>query len=904
MQGSYDVSLIILSIIVSVFASFTALGLAQRLAQSTGTVRYAWLGAAAIAMGGGIWAMHFVAILAFSLPVPITYDLTLTLLSLAVAIIFTALGIHLAFRRGVGAINLLFAGTLMGLGVVSMHYIGMAAMQMAAIVTYNWFFVALSIAIAIAASMAALWLSFKLNSILGKIAGAVCMGTAVCGMHYTGMYAATCSPAASSPVTRFSGIDPAWLAGGIAAVTIIVLFLGLVLALVDQHLEGRATVAAERLRHINAELEMRVDERTAALTRINQALQTSEARFRRVVEAAPNAIVTINEAGLIEMVNAQAEMLFGYRREELLGQAVEILVPERFRSHHPEQRQSFFRDPQSRAMGAGRDLFGVKKDGTEFPVEIGLNPIETDDGTLVLSAIVDISERRAAEAALRKGAEDFRYLFQSNPLPMWVYESGSLKFLKVNKAAVLNYGYSRDEFLAMRLTDIRPPEDIRKLMENLESATGDYQKTHNWRHRRKNGDIIRVDIFSHALIFEGKDARLTVALDVTQRNVAEEQLRQAQKMDAIGQLTGGVAHDFNNLLAVIQGNLESIGDRVRVDPATSELVEDALKATEHGASLTHQLLAYSRQQPLEPRVLDLDKVISEMATMLRRTLEESIKVDAVIALDMWKVRIDPHQLQNALLNLAVNARDAMPNGGELTIEGSNVTLDDHYVANNADVAAGRYALISVSDTGAGMPPEVINRAFEPFFTTKAVGHGTGLGLSMVYGFVKQSGGHIKIYSEVGLGTTIKLYLPSAETAGSATEELETKTAAPRSAGGEVIMVVEDDPSVRKLTVRLLAELGYVTIEAQDGASALRALAEVPRIDLFFTDVVLPGGMNGAILARKAKALRPDLKILYMSGYTRNAVLHNGELDTGVQLLTKPFRRVDLALKIRQILSNA
>ncbi len=655
----------------------------------------------------------------------------------------------------------------------------------------------------------------------------------------------------------------------------------------------------------------------------DEAARRALDRFQRVVEAAPNAMVLSNASGAIEMVNTEAERLFGYDRSELLGQQIEILLPARLRGHHPALRQSYAAMPVSRPMGAGRELFGMRKNGSEFPVEIGLNPIETQDGSMILSAIVDISERRRAteelkkrteelnveveqrrqaEAALRKSSAEFRYLFRNNPLPMWVYDAASLKFLEINDSAVLGYGFSRDEFLKMSIFDIRPPEEVARLQKNLAVETASYQQSSNWMHRRKDGGIIRADIFSHAITFEGKSARLIVALDVTKRNETEEQLRQAQKMEAIGQLTGGVAHDFNNLLAIIQGNLELIKERIETDPRLSEMAGDALRATERGAVLTQHLLAYSRQQPLEPHVLALESVVADLTSMLSRTLEETIQVEASIAPDIWKVRIDPHQLENSLLNLAVNARDAMPAGGKLTIEASNSILDELYAAENADVTPGNYVMIAVTDTGVGMSSETIGRAFEPFFTTKTVGRGTGLGLSMVYGFVKQSGGHIKIYSEIGHGTTVKLYLPSAQEETAAAHALRREAVVPKGNQGEVILVVEDDAAVRKLAIRLLTELGYETISAEDGGAALKILETDARIDLLFTDVVMPGGMNGPALARKAQIHRPDLRVLYMSGYTKNAILHNGELDEGVHLLAKPFRKIDLATKVRDALS--
>ena len=384
---------------------------------------------------------------------------------------------------------------------------------------------------------------------------------------------------------------------------------------------------------------------------------------------------------------------------------------------------------------------------------------------------------------------------------------------------------------------------------------------------------------------------------------SEERLRQAQKMEVVGRLAGGVAHDFNNILAIISGNLELIEEGVAGQRSLEEMVRSALRATERGASLTHQLLAYSRMQPLDPLVLDVSKLIGDMTQLLQRTLGETIQVENRVGPGLWKTLIDPNQLENALLNLAVNARDAMPDGGKLMIEADNTVLDGAYAEQHQEVTPGRYVMVAVTDTGVGMSKEIIERALEPFFTTKSAGKGTGLGLSMVYGFVKQSKGHIKIYSEQGHGTTVKLYLPVAATDQEDSRVSIDRDAVPMAKPGEVVLVVEDDSMVLRLALQLLSSLGYQTIQAQDGPEALALLDGAARVDLLFTDVVLPKGMNGTALAREARQRRPALRVLYMSGYTANAIVHHGVLDKGVHLLTKPFRKVELARKVRQVLDE-
>jgi signal transduction histidine kinase len=403
-------------------------------------------------------------------------------------------------------------------------------------------------------------------------------------------------------------------------------------------------------------------------------------------------------------------------------------------------------------------------------------------------------------------------------------------------------------------------------------------------------------------------ATIQMALERRQTELAlrasEERLRQAQKMEVIGQLAGGVAHDFNNLLAIISGNLELVREAIGNRPDIVEMLQDAQDAAVRGASLTQQLLAYSRRQPLAPEVLDMGALVAGMRELLARTLGETIRIRTSTAPGLWRARADRRQLENAILNLAVNARDAMPDGGWLTIEASNVELDADYAAEQDEVTPGPYVTLGVSDTGIGMPPEVAARALEPFFTTKPVGHGTGLGLSMVYGFVKQSQGHIKIYSERGRGTTVRIYLPAADGTEGEAAQAQDGSGLPVARAGETVLVVEDDPMVRKLAVRLLTGLGYGVIEAESGPMALALAGSAERIDLLLTDLVLPEGMNGATLARRIGAVRPGLRALFMSGYAADAVSGTGLIEAGVPLLSKPFRKLELAVKLREALDGA
>ncbi len=393
--------------------------------------------------------------------------------------------------------------------------------------------------------------------------------------------------------------------------------------------------------------------------------------------------------------------------------------------------------------------------------------------------------------------------------------------------------------------------------------------------------------------------------DAIDRERIESQMRQMQKMEAVGQLTGGVAHDFNNMLAIIIGSLDLAKRRLTgsEDARVGSCIENAMESASTAAQLTSRLLAFSRQQALQPQSLDPNKLVAGMSELLRRTVLEDVRVETVLAGGLWRVNADPNQLESAILNLCINARDAMPDGGQLTIETGNAYLDDAYAASEPEVTPGQYVMVGVTDTGTGMPPEVVQRAFDPFYTTKGVGKGTGLGLSQVYGFVKQSGGHVKIYSEPGHGTTVKVYLPRLRKGEPAAEVAAPGPVLPRARDGEIVLVVEDDDRVRHMSVDALRELGYTVVQASDAAQALEVLTVQPKISLLFTDVVMPD-VNGRRLAEMAREKRPGLKVLFTTGYTRNAVVHNGVLDPGVAFLPKPFTVDQLSRKVREVLEAA
>jgi len=516
---------------------------------------------------------------------------------------------------------------------------------------------------------------------------------------------------------------------------------------------------------------------------------------------------------------------------------------------------------------------------------------------LVLAALV--AERTTAERALTESEAHYRVLFESNPNPLFVYSLDTLALLAINEAAVRQYDYTREEFLVMTLEDIHPPEDVPALRELVARSETGLRKRGEWQHRKKDGTIIDVEITRNTLTFAGRPASLAMAHDITRRKSIEGQLLQAQKMEAVGQLAGGIAHDFNNLLTAIFGSSDLLLEDLSVDDRRRTDVEDIKKAAQRAAGLTHQLLAFSRKQLLAPQVLDLNALITDVEKMLRRLVREDVEFRTVLAPDLGAVRADPGQLEQVIVNLAVNAGDAMPQGGNLTVETANVDLDEAYAQAHVPLVPGRYAMLAVSDTGVGMDAQVKSHIFEPFFTTKEKGKGTGLGLATVYGIVKQSDGYIWVYSEPGQGTTFKVYLPRVEAAA---EPPAPKPVAPASLrGSETVLVAEDEEAVRNLIRRVLVAHGYAVLAAGDGQEALRlANTHDGPIHLLLTDVVMPN-MNGRQLAERVVSARRKTKVLYLSGYTDDAIVRHGVLEPGIAFLQKPFTPQGLARKLREVL---
>lgn len=624
-----------------------------------------------------------------------------------------------------------------------------------------------------------------------------------------------------------------------------------------------------------------------------------------------NDIVLITEASLLHapdgprivFVNDAFTRVTGFSREEAIGKTPRILQGEK------TQRGELDRisDALQRSEQVRAEIINYSKSGEEYWLELDIVPLRSRDGVLTHFVAIerDITERKRTEAIVAVSQERFRLLARATNDVVWDWDipTNSLWFnegyeLMFGDTPVVEDGFESFGKHIHAFDRQRVLSTLHGLM-----AGGPTTWTMEYRCIARDNRVIWVSDRGFVIReINGIASRMLGSLvDVSKRYEKDERVRQSQKLEAVGQLTGGIAHDFNNLLTVILGNAEMLAEELEDRSDLLTLANQTASAAQRGAELTGRLLAFARRQALEPEILDVSKLVSSMYDMLRRTLSEDIEVEIVRGGGLWKVEVDPGQLEMAILNLAINARDAMPRGGRLTIETANALLDDAYSDTNEDIPAGQYVLISISDTGTGMRPEIAARAFEPFFTTKAVGKGTGLGLSMIYGFVKQSGGHIKIYSEVDHGTSLKMYLPRSASSQETTHELPGSR---RYAGGsEHILVVEDDAMVRDNLVAQLKLLGYKITTAEDGPEALVALRQDHSISLLFTDIVMPGGMNGRQLADQAKVFRPDLRVLCTSGYTENAIVHHGRVDRGVHLLSKPYRRQELAMKVRKVLEH-
>jgi PAS domain S-box-containing protein len=621
----------------------------------------------------------------------------------------------------------------------------------------------------------------------------------------------------------------------------------------------------------------------------------SEAKFRALLEAAPDAIVWVAADGRIALVNAQAEALFAYKREELIGQLVEILVPQAAREMHSVHRSGYAATPVTRPMGAGMELAARRKDGSEFPAEISLSTIETEEGTLVSAAIRDGTVRKQAA------------IISSSPHAI-ISKNLEGIILSWNPAAERLYGYRASEIIGRSVEVLLPPDRLEEELTVLRRI-GDGERIPEYETVRVRADGTQVDVASTMwLITDHSGAAVgvsTIARDISERKQAEadrraleDRMNQSQRLESLGQLAGGIAHDFNNLLAVILNYAGFVADEIKDNESARADVEEIRAAAERAARLTHQLLIFGRRETIEPELLDLSTIVDNVQTLLSRTIGEHVGFVVRTPANLPAIRADRGQMEQVLLNLAVNARDAMPEGGTLTIETDIAELDEAAVRVHPGMRPGRHVQLSVSDTGVGMSPDVIARAFEPFFSTKSKEEGTGLGLATVYGIVTEAGGSVTIDSEPGLGTTVRVYIPADEEAiVSAPGNGHQKRSAEHS---ESVLVVEDQDAMRRVTARILRRNGFSVIEAASGEEAL-SLATENAFQLLLTDVVMPQ-MSGRELAERVQELKPGVAVLFMSGYSQGVLGPRRALEDGVVLIQKPFTERALLEKVHSAMS--
>jgi PAS domain S-box-containing protein len=617
--------------------------------------------------------------------------------------------------------------------------------------------------------------------------------------------------------------------------------------------------------------------------------------FSAVVESSNDAIITEALDGTITAWNRAAERLFGYSAAEAVGKHVRLIVPETRRDEMYDILERIGRGESIAHLETKR----LDREGHEVDVLLTVSPLLSATGQIVGASKIarDITESKRTEGALSREIEERQRIFETSQ-DLILVTDGFGTFVQVSPSSMAILGYRPEEMVGHTAVDFIHPDDLEATRHEMRSARrGGQRRSFEARYPHKDGRIVVLNWLG--TWSEPARRHFFIGRDLTEKLAAEAQIRHVQKMDAIGQLTGGVAHDFNNILTVITGTIGILADAVADRPdlmSIARLIDDA---ADRGAQLTRHLLAFARKQPLRPREIEVNSLVVEAAKLLRPTIGEQIEVSPKLAADAWPAMVDPSQLSTAILNLALNARDAMSGGGKLVIETRNVHLDEGYASMNADVTVGDHVMIAVSDTGSGIPPQNLEKVFDPFFTTKEVGKGTGLGLSMVFGFVKQSGGHIKIYSEVGHGTSVKIYLPRSMGPGQSAEEPIVPTQV--EGGDETVLIVEDDALVRKYVITQITSLGYATLEAPNAAEALKIIENGATIDLLFTDIIMPGSMNGRQLADEALRRRPELKVLFTSGYTENAIMHHGRLDAGVLLLAKPYRKSELARMLRTAL---
>ncbi len=633
--------------------------------------------------------------------------------------------------------------------------------------------------------------------------------------------------------------------------------------------------------------------------RAESAIRASEQRVRALIENAKDAIYVLSTEGVVLQVNRAVEVLQGRPRDEIVGRPVIEAVA-------PEERERVGEAFASTVAGgevSGFETSSLRADGTRVPTEISASLVDVGGERIVHAIVRDVTERKKAEKALLESEERYREIFDSSPLPMWLYSVPEAQIVAVNPAAIEIYGYSREEFLQMSLFDLRSPEEGARLKKDFADHPDPPIRWHAgiWKHRRKDGSVMEMDVHTHAVNLEGRKMRLGVMLDVTEQRKLEEQFLHAQKMEAVGRLAGGIAHDFNNLLMVVQSFADVLPLHLGDEKAVRNDIEQLRSTAGRGASLTRQLLAFSRKQVVKTETLDAGKIAAEMAALLDKLLGEDVQLEIRLDSETCFVQADRGQVEQVVMNLAVNARDAMPRGGRIVIDVRRAQLDESFVATHAGMEPGSYVQVTVSDTGTGMDAEVKKHLFEPFFTTKESGRGTGLGLATVYGIVKAAGGDVWVYSEPDKGSVFKVYFPRVDRAGAAAEA--QILLASETGGTETIFLVEDEDVIRDMVREYLGAKGYRIFSAGSGHEAIRQAGRLREpVHLLLTDIVLPGP-NGREVADELLRSRPEMKTIFMSGYIDDAQTVRQILSEGRDFIQKPIGLEPLARKIREVLDR-
>ena len=880
--GTYDYRLVALSIFISLLTASAALDLAGRALIAAGKTRLAWLSGGSIAMGIGIWAMHYVGMEALTLPVRVLYDWPTVMLSLFAAIVASGTALIMVTRPTLGLLNSIAGSVSMGSGIAVMHYIGMDAMRLPAMCLYSAGLVTLSIVLAIAISYAALQLTFALRAqdvVWGwqKLGGAVTMGLAIPTMHYVGMAAVSFQPMASmhGSVAHAVSVSRLGLVAIAMAATILLCF-ALLASMIDRRLASQA-----------------------------QLLLESQLQLQTIFDHMSEGLVVLDRKGKVVLLNQAASRVFKVSEGESFLQEVVPLFDAFSTQGVPVPPEMW---------PANRALEGVFESNVELVFkrrstgEIGVREVSTlpltderGDYSRIILTYRDVTERRRLdEARMRLAA----IVESSDDAIVGKDIHGTIT--SWNRGAEKVFGYSAEEMIGESIKRLLPAdrehEEDEILGRILKGEAVDHLETER---TRKDGRVIHVSLTispirdaSGAVIGASKIAR-----DITDRVKMENQLRQSQKMEAIGQLTGGIAHDFNNLLGIIIGNLELLERRLVDDEVKLRHVRSATKAATRGADLTRRLLMFSSKDELRPSNRVVQELVEGVIDLASQALGAQIKVVTHFDSSTPSIDVDADGLESALLNLMVNARDAMPGGGTLTISTKVRRIDPNYDGvGSGEIKAGQYVCISVTDTGSGMVREVADRAFEPFFTTKPSGRGTGLGLALVYGFTKQSGGLARIYSEPGSGTTVSLYLPIAQGIGSSGAD-ETMVDQVAVQHGCKVLVVDDEVELLEIALAYLRDLGYDGVTASDAVSALAIVSRERDISVVVTDITMPGGMNGVQLAKEIGLISPDIKVIFCSGFPVDTLSdRNGPWVDGL-LLHKPYQRSEFAAMIRRAIDS-